>query len=145
MGIFFIQIAADILGRSVYDAGMRCDAFYLGKKSGNGSQVFRFSKFEGIKLHSFLKTILIQIDQAFPKPGFGDSLIPFFDGREDAALMRPTKNNKVAFWDKAVVHCQNYRARLIFNGVRGEFELLILSPVSAEVSQKHKGTILLLF
>ena len=114
-------------------------AFYIGKKSGNGVQVFRFSFYEGIALHSFIKKILIQIDASFPRPGFGGKLIPHFDGNTKAAADRPTKDNKVTFWDAADVTSVNYRARLVFNGIRGEFELMLLSPVSAETSQKHKG------
>ena len=118
---------------------MRTKAFYVGKKTTTGAQIFRFSHFEGLKLHSFLKTILTEIDNAFPAPGFDDTLIPFFHGKESEAYIRPTKENKVSFWDAAHVHAANYRARLVFNPVRGEFELLMLSPVSAETSQRHKG------
>ena len=118
---------------------MRTKAFYLGRKNGTAAQVFRFSHFEGLKLHSFIKTILTQIDSAFPRPGFEDKLIPFFEGKESEAYIRPTKENKLEFWDGAHVHATNYRARVVFNPIRGEFELFILSPVSAETVQKCKG------
>ena len=118
---------------------MRTQAFYLGRKNGTAAQVFRFSHFEGLKLHSFLKTILTQIDSAFPRPGFDDKLIPFFEGKESEACIRPTKENRVAFWDAAHVHTTNFRARVVFNPIRGEFELLILSPVPPDIVQKNKG------
>lgn len=130
-----------MLGRIAYDLGLKTKTFFLGKKSKNGNlaHVWRFSFFEAIKFHALLKRVLSEVDKAFPRPGFGDTLIPFFKGKEEEAYVQPTKENRVAFWDAAHVNSVNIKARITFSVIRGEFETRILSPVSAELVEKHKG------
>ena len=130
-----------MLARSGYDLGLKTKTVFLGKKSKNANlaRVWRFSHFEGIKFQALLKQVLSEADKAFPRPGFGDKLIPFFDGKEAEAYMQPTKENRVAFWDGAHLNSANIKVRVTFSVIRGEFETRILSPVSSELVEQHKG------
>ena len=125
----------------MYDAGLRTEMIYLGKRLQNETvQYCRFSHYEGMKLLAFLRKTLNQIHIAFQGDGFMDCIIPFFNGKESEATLRPTKHNRNYFWGNAHVVCTNIKVRLLFNAIRGAFELWILSPLPMEVVEQHKGT-----
>ena len=90
-----------------------------------------------MKIHTLLKKIVNQIETAFPQAGFTDKLIPYFEGREQDALVRPTED--LAFWDAADVTTAHIRAKLTFNDIVGQFEFRLLSRMEAKTTLNNNG------
>ena len=61
------------------------------------------------------------------------------------AFEEPGKDNRLNFWNQPDLKLSTCKIRLTFNRIVGEYELHIVNPVSAEISEKHKGELCINF
>jgi len=116
--------------------------FFLGRENKKNVKhtVVGFSHFEARQIMDFLKDIIIQI-RKHPNSGRSfDSLIPFFDGKEERATENPTENQQLIsyFRDSDLAGVASVKLRVRRN-LFGQYELNMCCLVSAEQMKAYNG------
>jgi len=141
---YCLQIHGNIVGRYAQHPYMlSIPFFFLGRENRTQGKhtVIEFSYLEGRQIMSFLKEIILQIRQHPSKGRSMESIIPFFDGKDDRAFENPTDTKQLLsyFQDSDLPTVTSVKLRIRRNNF-DQYELLICRPAPTEKIESYNGS-----